>query len=133
MRIISLALRQRIFGSIRTEGSCTIWCGDSKDAMIFQGKKHGIHEIAFYLFCSTSLEDFTVAPCRHNDLCIAPNHLGTYWEGDRQLCEWKRLEISLEDRKDILRLHVAGVSKRTLKQWYMLEAKELDDMLRITK
>jgi hypothetical protein len=134
MRIISLALRQRIFGSIRKEENCTIWCGDPKDAMIFQGKKHGVHEIAFHLFCEPlyldSLKDSTIAPCRHNDLCIAPNHLGVYLKGERRYCEWGRPKIGLVDRKDISDLYTAGVSKRTLKQWYMLETDELDYVLR---
>ncbi len=139
MRIISLALRQRIFGSIRKKGLCAIWCGDPKDALIFRGKKHQVHEIAFHLFCRP-LERVSVdeiVPCRRSDLCIAPNHLKVFviFGGNTHRIDvsWEQPKISLEDRKDILRLHVAGVSKRTLKQWYMLETKELDDMLRITK
>lgn len=124
MRIISLALRQRIFGSVRAEGNCVVWCGDPTDALIFRGKKHQIHEIAFHLFSTEPASVPEILPCGYNRLCIGPNHLAWHWE---------RIKIGLEDRKDILRLHVAGVSKRTLKQWYMLEAKELDDMLRITK
>lgn len=135
MRIISLALRQRIFGAIRTEGNCIIWYGDPIDAMIFRGKKHRVHEISFYLFSKVSEdEEGEILPCNINDGCISPNHVTIHnvikgrWSPN-----WDRLKIGVEDRKDILRLHQAGVSKRTLKQWYMLETKELDDMLRITK
>lgn len=120
-RAISLALRQRIFGAIRTEGTCTLWCGDPKDALIFWGKKHQVHEIAFHLFTVEPASVPKILPCGYNRLCIGPNHLT--WK-------WKRLEISLLDRMDIVRLYQAGVSKRTLKQWYMLEAKELDCVLR---
>ena len=131
MRIISLALRQRIFGSVRAAGNCTLWCGDPTDALIFRGKKHQVHEIAFYLFVPTwkmSSSDKIYA-CPSNLQCISPNHLDVSFREDGITFTWERLDISLEDRKDILRLHVVGVSKRTLKQWYMLETKELDDML----
>ncbi len=131
MRIISLALRQRIFGSIRTEGFCTLWTGDPTDALIFRGKKHQVHEIAFYLFCKAPKEITSeeIVPCGLNDFCIAPNHLGIRIANCVVTNDWERMKIGVEDRKDILRLHVVGVSKRTLKQWYMLETKELDDML----
>lgn len=132
MRIISLALRQRIFGSIRTAGNCTLWCGDPKDALIFRGKKHEVHEIAFYLFSQVPKEIVVdgVDPCPLvGKKCISPNHLHGIVK-DRMCCfPWERMKTGREDRKDILRLHVVGVSKRTLKQWYMLETKELDDML----
>ncbi len=124
VRIISLALRQRIFGAIRTEGTCTLWCGDPKDAMIFRGKKHEVHEIAFHLFATELSDDVEILPCGRNRLCIGPNHLR--WK-------WERIKISLEDRKDIVNLHNAGVSKRTLKQWYMLTSEELQLVLEDVK
>lgn len=135
VRTLSLALRQRIFGSIRTQGSHTVWCGNPADALIFKGKKRGIHEVGFFLFCEfpEGLEDPEIAPCQHYDLCIAPNHLGVYFNGERLLCKWDRLMIGLEDRCDIVKLRNAGVSKRTLQQWYMLETKELDYVLRTMK
>lgn len=136
MRIISLALRQRIFGAIRTEGTCTLWCGDPKDALIFRGKKHQVHEIAFHLFSAVVPEvtgPIEILPCPSSDRCIAPNHLGLHTEYGQQTCPWKRMKIGLCDRKDISDLYTAGVSKRTLKQWYMLETKELDCVLRTMK
>lgn len=135
MRIISLALRQRIFGSIRKEGNCTIWCGDSTDALIFQGKKHEVYEIAFHLFCKIEgIKEGEIRPCYGSERCISPNHLTLYnTETGRWGPPWKRLEISLEDQVDIVTLYRAGVSKRTLKQWYMLETDELDYVLKNMK
>lgn len=135
MRIISLALRQRIFGSIRTEGNCTIWCGDPKDALIFRGKKQEIYEIAFHLFCKIEgSKEGEITPCLFGERCISPNHLTLYnTEIGRWGPPWKRLELSLLDKMDIMIMYQAGVSKRTLKQWYMLETKELDYVLRKSK
>lgn len=136
MRIISLALRQRIFGSIRKEGLCAIWCGDPKDALIFRGKKHQVHEIAFHLFCfpPEEVDVKEISPCRINTSCIAPNHLRmlTIFGGNTHRIDvpWKQLKTSLLDRMDIMIMYQAGVSKRTLKQWYMLETDELDYVLR---
>lgn len=130
MRILSSALRQRIFGPVRTEGTCTIWCGDPKDPFIFHGEKQELHEIAFHIFSQTSLVDEDVIlPCPINEMCIAPNHLRLESKGYIIPIKWKRMMISLEDRGDIVNLHFAGVSKRTLKKWYMVTSDELREIL----
>ena len=127
-----------MFGQVREvhrkeTSNCQIWTDTDPQALIYGGRAHGIEELIYRLFVADiDLLDkpWKVLSCALAKKCLNPEHLRILHEGSTiRITDTHPMELVDEDHIDMKRLHVAGVSKRTLKRWYQITSDELRHVL----